>query len=160
VNATAEVSNAIQFAREPYDKDAWSSEIMVKHWLELGHSPDLPLAPDFEMYALIDQANKLRIYTVRVGEMLVGYAVFLLAPDMFVKSRLQAVCNLVYLEWEYRRGYTGTNLLKFANRELRDEGVGMVSHVVNERNPGLSILLKRMGAHKSEEIWTFPEGRG
>lgn len=132
---------------------------MLKHWQELGHSPDLPLAPDFAMYAMLSEANRLRIFTARVGEMLIGYAVFLLGYDVFIKTKLQAVCNLLYLDGEYRRGWTGSHLLKFANRELREEGVASIVHCVNKNNARLSILLERLGARKQEEIWTFAEGQ-
>lgn len=156
METATQTRSGIVFGREQYDESAWSADIMLRHWQELGHAPDLPLAPDFAMYAMMSEANKLRIYTARVDEQLIGYAVFLIGNDVLVKERVNAVCNLLYLEDSYRRGFTGYNLMKFANEALIDEGVVAISHCVSNRNQNLSILLERMGFRKQEEIWVLP----
>lgn len=160
MEAATQIETGIAFAVEPYDEAAWSGDLMLKHWAELGHSPDLPLAPDFSMYQMLSDANRLRIYTARVGDMLIGYAVFLLGVDVFIKTKMQGVCNLLYLDPGYRRGWLGMNLLKFANRQLREDGVGAIVHCVNKNNARLGLMLERLGARKQEEIWSFPEGQG
>lgn len=146
----------VKFGRETYDEKAWSADIMLRHWQELGHSPELPLAPDFAMYALLDSADRLRIYTARIDDQLIGYAVFLLSPDLFIKDKIQASCNLLFLESDYRRGWLGYNLMKFANEQLVLDGVSAIWHCLSNRNHGLSILLERMGFRKMEELWLLP----
>jgi len=159
VEAATQTSTGIVFAREDYNESAWSAEIMLRHWQELGHSPDLPLAPDFSMYAALAAANRLRIYTARIDETLIGYVVFLLGIDVFIQSKIQAVCNLLYLDHDYRRGWTGYTLMKFANEQLLLDGVSSISHCVSDKNPSLGILLSRMGFRKQEEIWILPVRR-
>lgn len=152
----AAVEQQIVFAREDYDEASWSGDIMLKHWQELGHSPDLPLTPDFALYRTLADANRLRIFTVRLDELLLGYAVFLLGVDTLTKEKIQAVCNVLYLEPAYRRGWTGYNLMKFANESMEiNDGVSAISHCLSVRNPSLSILLERMNFRKEEEVWTL-----
>lgn len=145
----------ITFACEPYSAATWNPDMMMQHWRELGHSPDVPLTPNFAAYEAVNKAGLLKIYTARVDGLLVGYAIYMLGPDLFVADRMYALQNVLFIEYEYRRGWTLAQLMKFANRDLVEGGVTAVNYCCNARAPGLSLILERLGARKEEEVWTM-----
>lgn len=126
---------------------------MLRHWQELGYSNNVSPAPDFEMYSELAKADRLRIYAVRLEELLLGYAVFFIVPDPLMKDRIVAINNLLWLDHAYRRGFTGTHLMKYANQQLQEAGCDAVSYLVNPRFPALSILLERLYFKRTTEVW-------
>ena len=46
--------------------------LLHKHWLEVSHYPDIPLDPDFERYAVMQDQGRFVVYTARDEGRLVG----------------------------------------------------------------------------------------
>jgi hypothetical protein len=63
---TASAIKAIVFQRENV-KALWPEifPLFEKHWEEVAHHKDIPLAPDYEFYLKADEMGMLRAYTVR-----------------------------------------------------------------------------------------------
>lgn len=143
----------ITFARETFEAFAPNVEILLRHWQELGHSENAPFAPDFLTWATLEDLGRLKIFTTRIDDLLIGYAVFILVPDPISKDRMIAVNALLWLDHAYRRGFVGINLMKFANEQLSDDGAEAVNYIVNSKFPALSILLERSQFERTSEIW-------
>jgi len=64
--------------------------LMLAHWREIAHYPDIELDPDKEGYALAESAGLVRFYTARADGRLVGYVIFFVRPNMHYRASRQA----------------------------------------------------------------------
>ena len=127
--------------------EAWP--LIKAHKLEVAHYADIELEPDVDAYLEKQRLGGLRLFTVRkhepIGEAewgkhrvkvplypiakqpLVGYAIFVVAPNAHYRSSLQATQDVLYIEKQYRKG-TGRLFIAYCEDRLRDEGVQVVHH--------------------------------
>lgn len=113
------------------------------HYKEIAAFQDIPLKPDFMRYEQIEQLGFLRAYTARTefGE-LVGYAVFFVNWNLHYSTSLQAVQDILFIHPEHRG--TGARLIKWADEQLKLDGVQTVAHHVKSAH-NFGPLLERMG---------------
>lgn len=142
----------IIFQRERFSKEL-VDEIMpltVSHSREVSHFDEVAPNASLDEYKILDEADKLRIYTARNGE-LVGYAVFVVHdhPHYGVKAATQ---TLLYLMPHVRQGLTGVMFLRACDQKLKDDGVKLIYHASSEKK-NITPLLKRIGYEKIEEMW-------
>lgn len=132
--------------------DAWPemNQLYREHYEEIAFYKDIALEPDEETYMAL--APALRVYTVRDGGALVGYAMFLVRPNPHYRSSLTATQDVLYLKPAYRRGMTGVRLLRHAEDRLRAEGVQVVYHHAKRTNR-VGELLGRLGYDLVDTIW-------
>ena len=136
-----------------------AAPIFQRHHAELDDFPELPLLIDQDEYRRRDASGALRIYTARLDRgpadplTLIGYAIFLVGPDARHESSLRALQEAVWLEPENRQGSMGLQLLKFAEQELRKEGVQILYHCVKKTAPALGRILARQGFREIESVW-------
>lgn len=130
------------------------AELCKLHWEEIALDKDIPLAPDWDAYARLDDAGMLRPYVARnEGGELVGYSVFFVSPAMHYRHSLQANQDVVFLHPDYRRGRLGMSLLTLAEDSLRAEGVQVIHHHVKQAHPALGRVLERMGYGVADIIY-------
>lgn len=122
------------------------------HYREVAHYQDIPLDPDRECYAAIEESGMLRCYTARHAGVLVGYAVFMVRANLHYRGSLQAVQDVLYLHHEHRRGRAGITLIRFAEIRMRAEGVQVVYHHV-KRSSKVGDLLGRLGYELVDEVY-------
>lgn len=125
--------------------EAWS--LIRAHKLEVAHYADIELEPDVDAYLEKQRLGGLRLFTarsttnVRFGRIgiheyippekmvsagdLIGYAIFVVAPNAHYKSSLQATQDVLYIEKAYRKG-TGRQFISYCEDRLREEGVQAV----------------------------------
>ncbi len=127
--------------------------MLAKHWYEIAHYSDIPLDPDFDAYRKIEANGQLRIFTVRIGGVLHGYAVFVVAANAHYRTSLQATQDVLYIDPGYRKGTFGMRLLWYSENRLREEGVEVVYHHVKVKHPVLGVLLQRMGYEVVDAIY-------
>lgn len=127
--------------------------LLQKHYDEIAKYKDIELSPDVDLYNEIELKGKLRCYTVRKDLELIGYAVFLVHHHLHYSKSLQAVQDVVYLDPSHRGGRTGLKLLRYAEEQLKSEGVEIVMHHVKLEHPALGVLLEYMGYEKMEIIY-------
>lgn len=140
----------MRFAREPIASVFEQIQPLLReHWREIAAFPDIPLDPDFQQYRLAESQGQLRIFTVRAGERLVGYAIYFLAPALHYCRTLIAKQDILYLAPDHRRGLTGWKLLKYADERLKGDGVQCVFHHVKAAH-NFSPVLERMGYELTE----------
>jgi len=114
------------------------------HFREIAHYPDIPLNVDYDAYLRLEARGCLRIYTIRVGLELVGYAIFAVARSMHYSGSLQARQDVIYLDPRYRHGRLGFRFIGWCDTQLKAEGVQVVfQHVKAAHNFG--PMLERLG---------------
>lgn len=134
----------ITLQREPF-KDLINDikPLIERHWKEIAHYDDIPLDPDYEKYIELDELGVLRCFTARSSE-LVGYIFYLVHYNPHYKSSLQAVQDILYVTPSSRGAFLGIKILRFANNELRNEGVQVeYQHIKAKHNFG--PMLEREG---------------
>lgn len=147
------VTRILSVKREPMTA-VWDEiqPLLEKHWGEIAHFEDIPLSPRKEVYAAIDIAGKLRVFTVRDGGVLVGYAVFIVDFDIHYSGSKQAKQDVMFLEPDYRRGGNGAMLISHCDIALRVEGVQVVYHHVKTAH-NFGPLLGSLGYEKVESVF-------
>ena len=116
--------------------EAWG--LIKAHKAEVAHYADIELEPDVDAYLEKQRLGGLRLYTARnafeyadgkfyprSGPSLVGYAIFVVAPNAHYKSSVQATQDVLFIEKQYRKG-TGRLFIAYCEDRLRDEGVQVV----------------------------------
>jgi GNAT superfamily N-acetyltransferase len=144
---------SVRFARE--SMAAVREEILPllhAHWAEVAHYADMPLNPNWPWYEASEAAGQLRIFTARDGETLIGYAIYVIGPGLHYRDFTYANQDILFVLPEYRRGFTGRELLRFTEQALRADGVHLVlQHVKVAHDFG--PLLRREGYEPIDTIW-------
>lgn len=126
--------------------------VMQQHWKELGQ-PGVAFQLDEARYARADQDDRLVIVTSRLDGRLCGYIGFVIAEHPHTLQR-QAVLEAVYILPSLRRQGLGIQLIREADRLLREVGCQRVYQAVHMQHPALGIVLKQLGYLSQEIIYT------
>ena len=128
--------------------------LLEKHWEEIALNKDtIKLNPDWDAYADLEDAGILKIFTARLDGKLIGYFVTFVRSHIHYKDHLFAYNDILYLDKDYRKGFTGAKLMKFAEKCLKDDGVSVL--VVNtKRHKPFDVLLKWLGYKHIENIYS------
>lgn len=119
----------IEYAREMLGDVRGDMEPLLEaHWREIAHYQDILLNPDWEFYSLIEQDDRLRIFTARDGGRLIGYAAFFVGPNRHYKYSIQAVQDVIFLHPEYRGARVGAKLILYADEQCRAENIQVIYH--------------------------------
>ncbi len=123
----------IEFAREMLgDAKGDMEPLLVLHWREVAHYQDILLNPDWEFYALMEESDRLRIFTAREEGRLIGYAFFFVGPNRHYKDSIQAVQDVIFLHPEYRGAKLGAKLILYADEQCRAENIQVIYHHIKE----------------------------
>jgi GNAT superfamily N-acetyltransferase len=127
--------------------------LLRAHWREIAHYQDIPLEVNQGGYEQVEAAGKLRAYTARSGDgALIGYAVYIVGPNLHYSSSIQAKQDVLFVLPERRKSTVGLRLIKFADDQLRAEGVQVVyqhSKVAHDIGP----VMLRCGYELVEHIY-------
>lgn len=118
--------------------------LLEQHWREIAHDLTIPLSVDWERYFMMQANDAFRVFTVRRSGELIGYAAFFVHPNMHYSTSLQAVQDVIFIREDMRRGSLGSRLIRFAEEELKREGVQLVLHHIKAKH-NWGALLERMG---------------
>lgn len=132
--ATPTRSSLITYQLEPFDTAfEEAQELLEQHWEEIALDKDkIKLAIDKDKYKQAADAGILHIVTARDANeqkwaydpgKLIGYYVALIAPHGHYKNYLHGFTDVFFIHPDYRKGRIGINLLKFAEKTLKDRGV-------------------------------------
>lgn len=134
------------------EKDA--RPLLEKHWEEIALNKDIiKLNPDWEAYADLEDSGILKIFTARDDDKLVGYFVTFVRSHIHYKDHLFAYNDILFLDEEYRKGFTGAKLIKFAEKCLKEDGVSVVT-INTKRHKPLDVLLSWLGYKHIENIYS------
>lgn len=126
--------------------------LLYEHWKEVSHYQDIALEVDWPLYESFERQGKFRLYTVRKGTEVIGYAAFFVNHNPHYMSSFQAVQDVLYLAPAYRKALIGSQLVAYADTMLRAEGLQVTYHHSKVALP-LDALLKRQKYELIETIW-------
>ena len=124
--------------------------LLLEHWKEIAHYPDIQLEPDEERYFASEAAGVLRVYTARDDGAIVGYAVFFVNTNAHYKSSLQAMQDIIFIDPKHRG--SGGRFILWCDEQLKAEGVQVVfQHLKSRHNFGK--MLERFGYELMDLIY-------
>ena len=136
-------------------------QLLRQHWREVAHFTDIPLDPDWDAYQGVENVGRLRIFTVRIDDELVGYAAYFINRNPHYRSSLQAVQDVLFLAPEHRKFRIGYRLIMFADTHLAAEGVQAVyQHSKVKKELDMGPLLARQGYELIDTLWAKRLDRG
>lgn len=150
----------IEFAVENYrDIIDEALPLLERHWNELALDRDtIPLEPDYVRYSELARQGTLHVTTVRWDGELVGYAWFILLHSLHYRSLFVADSDIFWLAPEHRRGWTGIQLLRFAEDRLAEAGVNKIIYRTKLGNHDLRVLFCRLGYSPIEMLYAKKVG--
>lgn len=110
----------------------------------------LPLDPDWPHYYVLEEMGMLKVFTVRSGGELVGYAAFFVWPHHHSRKVKIAVCDVIFLRPSYRIGAGVCRFLRFIEQRLAACHVKKTMFTV-KTHVDWSPLLERVG-YRLEEV--------
>ena len=124
------------------------------HWKEIALNQDkIKLNPDWEAYANLESEGKLKIFTAREGDKLVGYFVTILGRNIHYKDHVFASNDVIYLHKNYRKGFAGIRLIKFAKKCLAEDGISVLTINTKVHQP-FDKVLERLGFNLIERVYS------
>jgi len=128
--------------------------LLEKHWEEVALNKEkIKLNPDWDAYANLEDASILKIFTARDDRKLVGYFVVFVKSHIHYKDHLFCYNDVIFVDEEYRKGFTSTRLIKFAEKCLKADGVEVM--IVNtKRHKPFDSLLVWLGYKHIENLYS------
>jgi GNAT superfamily N-acetyltransferase len=128
--------------------------LLEKHWEEVAINKEkIKLNPDWDAYANLEDAGVLKIFTARNEDKLVGYFVVFVKSHIHYKDHLFCYNDVIFVDEEYRKGFTSPRLIKFAEKCLKADGVEVM--IVNtKRHKPFDSLLVWLGYKHIENLYS------
>lgn len=124
------------------------------HWEEIALNKDnIKLNPDWDAYYSLEGQGKLKIFTARDGNTLVGYFVVILGNNIHYKDHLFASNDIIYLHKDFRKGFAGVRLIKFAEACLKEDGVSVLTINTKIHQP-FDKVLERLKFKPIERVYS------
>lgn len=137
------MSNEVVLAIEDYnDVVVEMKPLFEDHWEETETYTDkIKLSPDYDTYKLLNTAGGLHMVTARDPEgVLVGYLVSFLLNHHHYKDELCANNDIIYLDSKYRGTAVSSEMVMFAEEDLKDLGVTVFTISMKTKLPFDSLL--------------------
>lgn len=116
--------------------------LLGKHWEEVALNKEkIKLNPDWDAYANLEDAGVLKIFTARADGKLIGYFVVFVKSHIHYKDHLFCYNDLIFIDEEYRKGFTSPRLIKFAEKCLKADGVEVMIVNTKMHKPFDSLLV-------------------
>lgn len=133
--------------------------LFALHWLEATADRSVPLAIDWDVFEQLEEQGREVCVAVYWGDVLVGYAVYLLHDHLHYRGLRVAEADVFFLRPEDRSGFVGVKLFQVAERLLKERGVAEVwqrekLHVRPGRGAhGVGSVFRYLGYRPVETIW-------
>jgi GNAT superfamily N-acetyltransferase len=125
--------------------------LLSRHWSEVAKNRDtIPLNPDYQAYEAIEKAGRLRVYTVRERENLIGYAIYITSPRHLHYKARWAVSDIFWLSPDHRGQGTGTALFRNIEWWLKAEGINVMHTTVKTDHPEAGAMLEALDHRQIE----------
>ncbi len=127
--------------------------LFERHWDEIAlKDVSGPLDIFEEAYRGLEENGSLLLVTARENGLLVGYAAYLLSPNLHYRSRMVAESDVFYLVPECRKGFAGLRLLKAAEAECLKAGATTIQNKV-KADHDCGRLFERLGYILAEKLY-------
>ena len=128
--------------------------LLERHWGEIALNRDfIRLNPDWDAYEELEASGALKIFTARKDGRLIGYFAVLVRRHLHYVDHLFAFNDVLFLDSEYRRGFVGAKLMRFAESCLKEDGVSVM--IVNTKtHKPFDSLLRWLGFKHIENIYS------
>lgn len=151
-------ASTLTYQQEILDDALWYEvqPLLFEHYDEIAHYKDIPLDPDHEGYVHIQAVGMLRIYTARTDtDKLIGYLAVFVTPNLHYRSVKSANQDVLFLHKSHRGSRAGIELIRFAHRSLKAEGVCvLMQHVKARADLNIGPMLGRLlGYERIDEVW-------
>tara|TARA_R110002167_G_scaffold69696_2_gene196314 strand:+ start:1486 stop:1944 length:459 start_codon:yes stop_codon:yes gene_type:complete len=124
------------------------------HYKEIAlNQSKVKLNPDWDVYRALENEGKLKIFTARDNDTLVGYFVVVVGVNMHYKDHTFACNDIIYLHKDYRKGFAGIKLIKFAKKCLTEDGVSVLTINTKVHQP-FDKVLERLGFNLIERVYS------
>lgn len=131
-----------------------AKDLLNSHWEEIALNKEhIKLNPDWEVYQSLEDQGKLKIFTARDNDILVGYFVVVVGVNMHYKDHVFACNDVLYLSKEHRKGFTGIKLIKFAEKCLKNDGVSVLTINTKVHQP-FDRLMDFLKFRKVERVYS------
>lgn len=140
--------------------------LLEQHWKEIAPHQDIfKLNPDMATYRAMEKSGRFCIVTARLEGRLIGYVWLLIQRHLHYQDVKQASIvsvgtdDIHYLLPEYRKGWTGVNLLKAAEDEMRSRGV-QVMYLRTKAAHDHGAIFLRLGYAPTDVVYSKRLDRG
>lgn len=128
-------------------------EMWSLHWQEIALDKDtIFLEPDVDSFIEMEQRGALQIVTARDDGRLIGYHVTIVRNHLHYKSSLSGYVDMYFVHPDYRKGRTGLNLFKFAEKKLSERGCQRV-FTGTKLHKDMGKLLEYLGHRETERLY-------
>lgn len=124
--------------------------LLARHWEEIALYKDIPLLPDYQRYRRADALGVMPILTVRDGRRLVGYAIYVVDPNLHYSQTLTGVSDIFWLDPEMRKPRAAMRLFQEVESVLRSRSVDVMVTRTKIAHPAAGRILEALG-HESTE---------
>jgi hypothetical protein len=140
-------------------------DFLALHWEEVETDQDIsPLAINWHAYRDLERSGVLHTYLLRRGDTLIGYSTWFVQPLLHHSLTRWAICDLLYVAPEERKGWTGVFLIRQSIAFLKEAGAKIVNVSVKPRKAEGALdysrgrdtvgsLLSRLDFTLVEEVW-------
>ena len=127
--------------------------LFALHWKEVAAYQDkIALDPDYAKYLGMEKLDLVRTFVLRADGKMVGYWVFFLMAHPHYKADRFAVNDIVYVDPAYRRVDLTPACFAAVERELKAEGVSVITYHMKTYKP-FESLLKGLGYDHLEALY-------
>ena len=98
--------------------------------------------PNLKLYKLLDESKSIKIYCAYLDETLIGYLVYNVYPHSHLENLYVATQDLFYVVKEYRKNGVGDGLIKFSEKDLKENKINFIIQCVSIKNDFSPILFK------------------
>lgn len=127
--------------------------LLAAHWAEIAYYREIPLDVDWAVYRQCEQAQTLRIFTVRLDGRLEGYAAFFVRAHPHYQQTMWAAQDVLYLSPILRRDGTAARFVRFCEDELSRDGIHVITHHMKAAAPHRA-LFERLGYDTMDVIYS------
>lgn len=124
------------------------------HWEEIALNKDvIKLNPDWNTYYDLEDNNKLKIFTARFDDALIGYFIVIISVHLHYKDHLFATNDILYMHPDHRKGFAGIKLIKYAERCIKEDGISVMTINVKEHK-SFGVILERLDYTPVETVYS------